>query len=87
MYDIQKEFTSFYMKHNTSFIEQLKQEQFDVAVTTIQNFETYLAVAAGIPVIREAMFLQNTINQLFTGVPGQNHHEFPLIMWNMESHD
>jgi hypothetical protein len=43
-------------------------------------------VAAGIPVIREAMFLQNTINQLFTGVPGQNYHEFPLVMWNMKSH-
>ena len=45
-----------------------------------------MAVAAGIPVIREGMFLTNIINQLFTGIPGQNNQEFPLIMWDTSSH-
>jgi hypothetical protein len=44
-------------------------QNFDVAITTNQNYETFIAVAAGISVIREGMFLSNIINELFTAVP------------------
>lgn len=69
MYDIQKKFTTQYLRDNTTLIEFLKAQNFDVAITTNQNYETFIAVAAGIPVIREGMFLSNIINELFTAVP------------------
>ena len=86
MYEIQKNFTTQYLKHNLTLIEFLRKQSYDVAITTNQNYETFLAVAAGIPVIREGMFLTNIINQLFTGIPGQNNQEFPLIMWDTSDH-
>ena len=56
-------------------------------MTHLPSYETYIAVAAGIPVIREGMFPMNQILEIYTDSPDQTRWDIPLVMFDMTPHD
>jgi len=74
------------LRDDLSLIERLKAGKFDIALVANQNYEAFLATAAGIPALREGMFLPNVVMQCYINIPDQSDWEFPLIMSDLNDH-
>jgi hypothetical protein len=82
MVAIQNRFTQLYLKNDSSLIEYLKKQDFDVAITGNQNYESFIAAAADIRILRLSAFLPNVISEITIWSPSQLSWEYNLIMFD-----
>lgn len=82
MIDIQQKFTEIYLKKDLSVIEYLNQQKFDVALTGMLNYESFLAASADIPILRISAHFPNMLSEILINTPDQSPWDFSMMAFS-----
>ena len=82
MIDIQQKFTEIYMKKDLSVIKYINEQKFDVALTGMLNYESFLAASADIPILRISAHFPNILSEILINTPDQSPWDFNMMAFS-----